>query len=67
MVRSTDRPDMSIAVDWDEKHQTKLVVSFHQMGCTNYGEGNTSPRHDLASIGLFVVLCVWVLQPFDIN
>ena len=23
MVRCTDRPDMTIAIDWDVKHQTK--------------------------------------------
>ena len=28
--------------------------------------GNTTLRHNLGSTGLFIVLCVWVLQPLDI-
>ena len=46
---------------------THLFVSFHQIGCSYYEEGNNSLRHNLASTGLFVVLCVWVQQPFDIG
>ena len=48
------------------KHLIKIVCTLadhktlHQMGCTYYGEGNTSLRHNLASAELFVVLCVWV-------